>query len=141
VIPCAYLPRLPCLVNIHQCICESSCWQVDTKTHTHRCECVLHLYTERGKELLKLVYIYKVDVFMVHSTEALLLVLSVDYLLLNDACPQLRFSCSEDTQYSEDFITFLYALLMSSALAVCGNSSTSYKVLPDVLQTMQHKTV
>jgi len=35
--------------------------------------------------------------------------------------------------------TFLYALLMSSAVAVCGNSSTSYKVLPDVLQITQHK--
>jgi len=32
--------------------------------------------------------------------------------------------------------TFLYALLISSADAVCCNPSTSYNDLPDVLQTM-----
>ena len=36
-------------------------------------------------------------------------------------------------------LTFLYALLISSAVAVCDISRTSYKVLPDVLQTTQHK--
>jgi len=52
--------------------------------------------------------------------------------------------CQTQTQFSLQrcnmMLTFLYALLISSAVALCDISRTSYKVLPDVLQKTQHKT-